>query len=90
MVCHQRRASANSSFHLCLHRSQGDPHGTHYLGAASGSLKYISSYVETKVMERAENLHCLAEMVVTQPHAAFTALTQSQWYVAPFWTLGTS
>ena len=49
------------------------PHSRPYLGAAIGSPEYISSYVETKVMEWAENLHCLAEIAVTQPYAAFAA-----------------
>ena len=55
------------------------PHGRSYLGAAIGSPEYISSYVETKVREWAENLHCLPEIAVTQPHAAFAHGLMSKW-----------
>jgi hypothetical protein len=68
------------------------PDGRPYLGAAIGSHEYTSSYVEAKVVEWAENLRGLAEIAVTQPHAAFAALTHGliangHTCAAPFLTL---
>ena len=55
------------------------PDGRPYLGAAIG---YITEYVESKVNEWLSSVKCLAKIAVTQPHAAFSALTHglmSKW-----------
>ncbi len=53
--------------------------GRPYLGAAIGSKEYVKTYAESKTIEW---LKCLAEIGVTQPHAAYSALTHgmmSKW-----------
>ena len=56
--------------------------GRPYLGAAIGSQEYVTGQVESKVNEWISNMQCLAKIAVTQPHAAFSALTHglmSKW-----------
>ena len=58
------------------------PNGRPYLGAAIGSQEYVTGQVESKVNEWISNIQCLATVAVTQPHAAFSALTHgltSRW-----------
>ena len=58
------------------------PDGRPYLGAAMGSQEYVAGQVESKVNEWISNVQCLATIAVTQPHAAFSALTHglmSKW-----------
>ena len=53
-----------------------------YLGAAIGSREYVAGQVESKVNEWTSNIQCLATIPMTQPHAAYTALTHglmSKW-----------
>ena len=51
--------------------SQGRP----YLGAALGSEEYSKLFVTEKVLEWKEELLRLADIALTQPHAAFAAFT---------------
>ena len=53
------------------------PNGRPYLGAAIGSQEYVTGQVKSKVNERISNIQCLATKAVTQPHAAFSALTHA-------------
>ena len=56
--------------------------GRPYLGAATGSQEYVARQVESKVNDWISNMQCLATIAVTQPHAAFSALTHglmSKW-----------
>ena len=56
--------------------------GRPYLGAAIGSREYVAGQVESKVNEWTSNIQCLATIAMTQPHAAYTALTHglmSKW-----------
>ena len=58
------------------------PNGRPYLGAAIGSQEYVTGQVKSKVNECISNIQCLATIAVTQPHAAFSALTHgltSRW-----------
>ena len=47
----------------------------HYLGAAIGSSDFVKSYVSDKVKEWSDELSRLSEIGLTQPHAAYSALT---------------
>lgn len=49
--------------------------GRRYLGAALGSSDFVRSYVNDKVKEWSDELLKLSEIGLTQPHAAFSALT---------------
>ena len=51
------------------------PEGRPYLGAAIGSREYVTAQVESKVNEWISCVQHLATLAVTQPHAAFSALT---------------
>ena len=56
--------------------------GRPYLGAAIGSQEYVAGHVGSKVNEWTSNIQCLATIAVTQPHAAYSALTHglmSKW-----------
>ena len=58
------------------------PNGRPYLGAAIGSQEYVTGQIKSKVNEWISNIQCLATIAVTQPHAAFSALTHgltSRW-----------
>ena len=58
------------------------PDGRPHLGAAIGSREYVTAHVGAKVNEWLSNVKCLATIAVTQPHAAFSALTHglmSKW-----------
>ena len=58
------------------------PDGRPYLGAAIGSPAFISNYVETKVAEWIASLRTLGDIALSQPHAAYSALTHgsmSKW-----------
>ena len=50
-------------------------YGRPYLGAAIGSREYSKTYVESKTNEWLSNVKCLADIALTQPHAAYSALT---------------
>ena len=74
--------------HLPLARSifgdtgiQFTTEGRRYLGAALGSSVFIRSYVNDKVKEWCNELSKLSEISLTQPHAAYSALTHA-------WTFG--
>ena len=57
-------------------------YGRPYLGAAIGSREYSKTYVESKSNDWLSNVKCLADIAVTQPHAAYSALTHglmSKW-----------
>ena len=49
--------------------------GRRYLGAAIGSAVFVKSYVSVKVKEWSDELSWLSEIGLTQPHAAYSALT---------------
>ena len=49
--------------------------GRRYLGAAIGSAVFVKSYVSVKVKEWSDELSRLSEIGLTQPHAAYSALT---------------
>jgi hypothetical protein len=56
--------------------------GTRHLGAAVGHTSFRHSYVKEKVEQWVNKVEKLAEVAVTQPHAAFAAFThclQGQW-----------
>ena len=56
--------------------------GRPYLSAAIGSWDYVAGQVESKVNEWTSNIQCLATIAMTQPYAAYTALTyglMSKW-----------
>ena len=58
------------------------PDGRPYLGTAIGSREYVTGQVESKVNKWISSMQCLATIAVTQPHAAFSALTHglmSKW-----------
>ena len=56
--------------HICFTK-EGKPH----LGAALGTLSYITEFVKVKVKNWSLELEQLASIANTQPHAAFSALT---------------
>ena len=49
--------------------------GRRYLGAAIGTSDFVKSYVSDKVKEWSDELSKLSEIGLTQPHAAYSALT---------------
>ena len=49
--------------------------GRRYLGAAIGSADFVQSFVNDKVKEWSDELFRLSEIGLTQPHAAYSALT---------------
>ena len=49
--------------------------GRRYLGAAIGSADLVQSFVNDKVKEWSDELSRLSEIGLTQPHAAYSALT---------------
>ena len=49
--------------------------GRRYLGAAIGSADFVQSFVNDKVKEWSDKLSRLSEIGLTQPHAAYSALT---------------
>ena len=49
--------------------------GRCYLGAAIGTSDFVKSYVSDKVKEWSDELSKLSEIGLTQPHAAYSALT---------------
>ncbi len=51
--------------------TDGRPH----LGAALGTPDYVSRYVQSKVDQWAKELNTLVDIALTQPHAAYSALT---------------
>ena len=56
--------------------------GTRHLGAAVGHTDFRHGYIKEKVKQWVKIVHKLAEVAVTQPHAAFAAFThclQGQW-----------
>ena len=56
--------------------------GRPYLGAAIGSQEFIEGYVRSKVQAWSADLSHLSEIALSQPHAAFSALTHgllSKW-----------
>ena len=54
-------------------KKKGRPH----LGAALGTSSYISEFVKAKVKNWSLGLELLASIANTQPHVAFSALTDS-------------
>ena len=50
----------------------------HYLGAAIGTSDFINSYVNAKVEEWSGELSKLSKITLTQPHAAYSALTHGK------------
>ena len=56
------------------------PDGRPYLGAPIGSREFVAGQVESKVNEWISNLQCLATIAVSQPHAAYSALTHGLMY----------
>ena len=68
--------------HLLMARSifedtgiQFTTEGRRYLGAAIGSSDFVKSYVSDKVKEWSDELSRLSKIGLTQPHAAYSALT---------------
>ena len=58
------------------------PNGRPYLGAAIGSQKFTEEHVNAKVQSWSSSITLLSEIVKSQPHAAFSALTHgllSKW-----------
>ena len=49
--------------------------GRRYLGAAIGSADFVQSFVNDKVKQWSDELSRLSEIGLTQPHAAYSALT---------------
>ena len=54
------------------------------LGAAVGSAEYVENYVESKVSSWLSSMCNLTTIAKTQPHAAYSALTQG---LSSKWTL---
>ena len=54
-----------------------------HLGATIGSAQYRDNYVKKTVAEWVSEIETLAKFAVTQPHAAFVALTHG---VSSHWT----
>ena len=57
-------------------------HGRPYLGAPLGSPEFIEEYISSKVGEWTSSITTLSEIAVSQPHAAYSALTHglsSKW-----------
>ena len=50
-------------------------HGRPYLGAPLGSPEFIEEYISSKVEEWTASIAILSEIAVSQPHAAYSALT---------------
>ena len=56
--------------------------GRPYLGVAIGTKSYVDQHVTLKVDELAQCICNLSEIAISQPHAAYSALThglQSKW-----------
>ena len=56
--------------------------GRSYLSAAIGSREYVAGQVESKVNKWTSSIQCLATKAVSQPYAAYSAVTQglmSKW-----------
>ena len=49
--------------------------GKRHLGAAIGTLQFISVYVEHKVCEWVSEIERLSSVALTQPHTAYAAFT---------------
>jgi hypothetical protein len=62
------QAFADTEVHIT---SQGKRH----LGAALGSKTFTEEYVSDKVQEWTKEIKCLAQVAVSQPHAAYAAFT---------------
>ena len=59
--------------------------GRGYLGGALGSHEFEYTHVQGKVLERKEEVKCLAKIALTQLHAAYAAFTHgliSRWAYA--------
>ena len=57
-------------------------HGRPYLGAPLGSQEFIEEYLSNKVGEWTSNVTILSKIAVSQPYAAYSALTHgfsSKW-----------
>ena len=52
--------------------------GQRHLGAVIGSAGFKEEYVTSKVAKWCEELHCLSEFAMSQPHAAFSAYLHGQ------------
>ncbi len=60
--------------------------GKRYLGSAIGKRSFLETYVKQKVDTWVEELERLSSIAISQPHAAFAALTHglsSRWYGGP-------
>ena len=48
--------------------------GKRYLGGAVGVSAFVEEFAERKIREWTQEVQCLSEIAISQPHAAFAAL----------------